>query len=316
MSTRRSRPFARRDVLQVLLFLLFPMWLSHASPAAEFSFAAFGDTPYNVAEELQLGGMIEDMNAQPLAFIIHVGDFKDSRSECSDALFEQRRRSFSQAQHPFVFVPGDNEWTDCETGERPHDALERLAKLREIFFANGSTLGGRTFTVEQQRAAGYTEHLRWIAQEVVFATFNIPGPDNNATRMPEESRRRTRAVLDWMEETFQVARERKLPAVVLAMQGNIWTGRPGYAAIVSALEKHARGYAGAILVVHGDTHWFRFDRPLAGRGIDNVQRLEVFGSPFTAWTLVSVTIANGRATFHTTQGSATSPRAQPATADR
>lgn len=313
MRTRFLPAFPRWNVS---LSALFSVWLSCASHAAQFSFAAFGDTPYNASEELQLGTMIEDMNAQPLTFIIHVGDFKDSQSDCSDALFEQRHRSFSRAKHPFIYVPGDNEWTDCETAQHPRDALERLAKLREMFFSNGWTLGSRAFPVEQHRAAGYTEHLRWIAHEVVFATFNVPGPDNNAMRMPEESRRRTRAVLDWMEETFQVAHERKLPAVVLAMQGNIWTGRAGYAVIVSALETHARRYEGAILVVHGDTHWFRFDRPLAGREIDNLQRLEVFGSPFSAWTLVSVTIENGRATFHATQGSATSSRAQPAAADR
>jgi hypothetical protein len=85
--------------------------------AAQFSFAAFGDTPYNAVEELHLGSMIDDMNDEPLALVIHVGDFKHARADCSDDLFERRRTQFSDVQHPFVFVPGDNEWVDCLGGQ-------------------------------------------------------------------------------------------------------------------------------------------------------------------------------------------------------
>ena len=62
-----------------------------------------------------------------------------------------------------------------------------------------------------------------------------------------------------------------------------------------------------MLVVHGDTHWFRFDKPLVDprsvRRIDNVTRLEVYGSPFVNWIYVTVTVENGRAKFDATRGS-------------
>jgi hypothetical protein len=279
--------------------LLLPASFAHA---AQFSFAALGDTPYNAVEELQFSTMLEEMNAQPLAFVIHVGDFKHARSDCSDALFEERRAQFSKVQHAFVFVPGDNEWVDCLGGTARREPLERLAKLRELFFSSGFTLGERPIPADQQKARGYSEHLRWSVENVLFATFNVPGPDNHA-QMTQESRRRTAAVIDWMSETFRIAGERKLPAVVLAMHGNLWSGRKGYAEIGSALAAHARRYDGEILVIHGDTHWFRFDRPFAARNIRNVQRLVVFGSPFASWTLVTVTIENGRATFDAKPGS-------------
>ncbi len=76
----RSRAARRRSLLRPVLLSVS---LSCAAHADEFSFAAFGDTPYNAAEELQLGGMLQDMNEQPLALIIHVGDFKSSQVECS-----------------------------------------------------------------------------------------------------------------------------------------------------------------------------------------------------------------------------------------
>jgi hypothetical protein len=312
---RRSRA-VRRNALRAAFFLWVSLcsWPSSFAHAAQFSFAALGDTPYNASEELYFGTMLEEMNRKPLAFTLHVGDFKNARSDCSDELFERRRRSFSQSRHPFVFVPGDNEWTDCSTAEHPREPLERLAKLREVFFSRGATLGERTLRVEQQSAPSYAEHLRWVLHDVLFATFNVPGPDNHVSRMPDEARRRTGAVLEWMRETFRIARKNKHAGVVLAMHANIWTGRRAYAEIVSALAAEARAYEGEILLVHGDTHWFRFDRPLAARNINNLQRLEVFGSPFATWTLVTVTVEAGRARFDVTPGGGSGT--QPAAGER
>ena len=275
--------------------------------AAQFAFAAFGDIPYNRDEEPQLAAMIAEMNREALAFAIHVGDFKDARTECSDALFIQRRETFGLSHHPFFFTPGDNEWTDCRRARwAPRDPMERLAKLREVFFARDASLGQRPLAAVRQTARGYPEHMRWMVEEVVFATVNVPGPDNHQSAMPAESKRRTAAVLDWIADAFRIARERKAPALVIATQANLFTGSRGYAAIVKTLSAESQAYAGEVLVVHGDTHWFRFDKPLAdpdsGRPIENVTRLEVHGSPFVNWSYVTVTVENGRAKFSVTPG--------------
>ena len=45
--------------------------------------------------------------AEPLAFAVHVGDFKSGYSECGDALYQQRKEWFNLSRHPFVLVPGD-----------------------------------------------------------------------------------------------------------------------------------------------------------------------------------------------------------------
>ncbi|HZN27320.1 MAG TPA: hypothetical protein VFB75_24040 [Burkholderiales bacterium] len=285
------------------------LWCALAAPAhaAQFAFAAFGDMPYTAVEEAQLISMIAEMNRERLAFVVHVGDFKSSQMECSDELFLQRRDAFGLSHHPFVFIPGDNEWVDCPRAHwAPRDPLERLRRLREIFFAADTALGQRPLTVERQVRRGYPEHLRWTTGEVLFATLNIPGPNNNA-RNPPESQQRTAAVLEWMREAFTVARERKLPALVIAVQANLWSGNRAYEPIVLALAHEAQRYKGEVLVVHGDTHWYRFDRPLvdprSGAKVENVSRIEVFGSPFVNWVYVTVTIENGRARFGATPGS-------------
>jgi hypothetical protein len=93
----------------------------------------------------------------------------------------------------------------------------------------------------------------------------------------------------------------------LAMQGNLWTGNRGYTDILAALCEDAERYSGEVLVIHGDTHWFRFDRPLidprTGRKVENVTRLEVYGSPFINWIYVTVNTDNGRARFSAVPGS-------------
>jgi hypothetical protein len=281
---------------------------SAPASAAQFSFAAFGDTPYNSDEEPQLISMIAEMNRQPLAFALHVGDFKDARTECSDGLFLQRREWFALSQHAFFYTPGDNDWVDCRRARwAPRDPLERLAKLRELFFTRDSSLGQRPLHADRQSARGYPENMRWLVQDVVFATLNIPGPDNHQGAMPAASTRRTGAVIDWMRLAFGVARERKLPALVLATQANLWTGSTGFAEILKALAAEAQRYDGEVLVVHGDTHWFRFDKPLvdpaSGAKVANVTRLEVYGSPFVNWVHVTVTTGNGRANFSVVRGS-------------
>lgn len=280
--------------------------LSLPALAAQFSFAAFGDVPYNAAEEPQLVAMIAEMNREPLAFAMHVGDFKSAQSECSDALFKARLETFSLSHHPFVFVPGDNEWSDCRRAHwAPRDPLERLAKLRQMFFTGKTTLGQSPLAVVRQTGGGYPEHMRWIVEDVVFATLNIPGPSNNSG-MPQESRRRTAAVIDWMREAFRTAGGGRSPAVVLGVQANLWTGNSAYAEILAALADEAQRFSGQVLVVHGDTHWFRYDQPLvdprSGNAVANVTRLEVYGSPFVSWLRVTVRIENGRAEFSVRRG--------------
>lgn len=282
-------------------FFCLPLW------AAQFSFAAFGDIPYNAAEEPQLVSLIAEMNREPLAFSMHVGDFKSAQSECSDALFLQRRETFALSHHAFVFIPGDNEWIDCGRAYwARREPLERLAKLRELFFAGDSTLGQRPLAVARQVARGYPEHLRWTVDEVVFATINVPGPGNNAGA-PQESQPRTAAALDWMREAFAIARGRKSPAVVLGVHANIFTGSPAYSDILDVIAREALKYAGQVLIVHGDTHLYKYDQPLvdarSGKKVPNVQRLEVSGSPFVNWFFVTVTVTNGRASFSVTPAS-------------
>ena len=53
-----------------------------------FAFAVIGDAPYNAREEMDFDAMLGRIGAEPLAFVVHVGDFKaGGDSPCTDALY-------------------------------------------------------------------------------------------------------------------------------------------------------------------------------------------------------------------------------------
>jgi len=204
----------------VLLLLLLPALAGCATVlpdtgTEDVSFALMGDTPYNETEVQALDALIDDMNAQDLAFVVHVGDITSGRGPCTDAWFAARRRQYQRLRHPLILLPGDNDWVDCHRGG--FDPIERLNKMRQLFHAGDSSIGQRTMPVERQssdpRFAEYREHVRWITGNVVFIGLNVQGSNNNLGRTPamdEEYRRRNAAVLAWLDEGMTLARERRL----------------------------------------------------------------------------------------------------------
>lgn len=149
--------------------------------AQSFQFAAIGDTGYSMKSEAEFDRMIAAMNREDLAFIVHVGDFEaDPRpymrspttvtEPCTDASFKSVLAQFQQSAHPFILTPGDNDWTDCHVLKpRKVDPLERLARVREMFYPTGRSLGKRTMPVESQagdpKFAKYRENLAWTVNK-------------------------------------------------------------------------------------------------------------------------------------------------------
>jgi len=241
--------------------------------------------------------MIDEMNREELAFVIHVGDITGGRGPCTDAWYEARKRQFERSRHPFVIVPGDNEWVDCHRSGR--DPLERLAKFRELFESGDQSLGERKLALERQggRYAEYREHVRWISGGVLFVGLNVQGSNNNLGRTPAmdaEHRARMAAVLAWMQDSLRLARERDLAGMLIFAQADPEFGRgarrgrlDGFAEFRDALRDVALKFGKPVLFVNGDSHLYKLDKPLAdpatGEPIPNFTRVVVFGSPQTRW---------------------------------
>jgi hypothetical protein len=184
-----------------------------------------------------------------------------------------------------------------------------------LFFARPRSLGQRSIEIEQQtRNASihdYPEHARWVRRRVLFATINVPGGDNNRGRDRAEFRARDAAARSWVEESFRLARARRLGGVVLVMQANPWAAagerRRGFAPLLETLRAQTAVFPGEVVLIHGDTHRFRVDQPLfdtgTGQRISNFTRIEVFGSPHVNWVRVRVNETGGGVRFSAEPGS-------------
>lgn len=280
-----------------------------------FSFAVFGDVPYNRDEETRFPDFIAELNREKVAFAIHVGDFKSAHSPCTDELYLERRHWFALSRQPFVYVPGDNDWLDCmrALGD-PRDPRERLQKLRALFFGRNASLGQRPLDVAQQselsRHHHYPEHLRWAHQGLIFITLNVPGLTNNA-RSTEEHAQRGAAIADWLAQSFALARERNARAVVVVMHASPWApsgrARRGFERLLAQLARETRRFGAPVLLIHGDEHRYVLDQPLrgpeGGAPISNFTRVEAFGSPTMNWVRVKVMEDAGRVSWEITPGS-------------
>jgi predicted phosphodiesterase len=265
------------------------------------AFALIGDTPYSELEASALDAMIEEMNREELAFVIHVGDITGGRGPCTDEWFEARKRQFEKFRHPFVIVPGDNEWVDCHRSG--FDPMERLNRFREIFESGDTSLGERSLRLERQseRDAAhfpqYREHMRWVVGNVIFVGVNVQGSNNNLGRtsaMDAEMKARMAAVYAWLDDSERLAVERRLSGIVIFAQADPdfegsmrRKGSDGFAGFRDALRDLALRFGKPVLFVNGDTHLYKFDKPLAdpatGQPIPNFTRVIVFGSPQTRW---------------------------------
>lgn len=260
-----------------------------------------GDTPYSDDERRELPRMLASIADRKVAFIAHIGDFKHGKERCDDSLFADRYRLFNASRVPFIYVPGDNEWTDCSRlSNGGYDPLERLSKLRSLFWNDRFSLGQKTLALERQPGA-YPEHARFRLGPVLFASFNLPGGENNfgTTDVPSaEFQARNPVVLAWLQENFTLARRDNLAGIVLLFQANpgfkhFAQGLPhrGYRDFLQLLAEETASFPGQVLVVHGDTHHSRVDHPLRdteGKKIKRFTRVETFGYPMMGWTQLTI----------------------------
>jgi predicted phosphodiesterase len=320
---RQSWPF-RKILLTLPVAMLSALLLlgcasnPMADSSGKFEIGLIGDQHYDARSAAQFPNIMAEMNRADLAFVVHVGDNgTPGYDSCKFETHYKRRDEFNQSRHPFVFTPGDNDWTDCHEAGMP-GAMESLAKVREVFFQGDSSLGKRTMPVTRQssiqRYASYRENARWTLGGVVFVTLHMPGSNNNLGRtadMDAEYAARNIANLEWMRQAFEYAKKNNSKGLMLLTQANpkfedalpdrrknALSIRPpskklsGYADFLQAFQKEVLAYEKPIVLVHGDTHYFRIDKPLvindnsgARRGsiVENFTRVEVFGYPEAHW---------------------------------
>jgi hypothetical protein len=274
----------------------------------KLTIAVFGDWPYsqNLLDKAHL--LSDSVNADhDVDLVIHVGDIHSGSMPCTSAGImppiatsnpgwnQAVFHEFQQFNAPVVYVPGDNEWSDChKTKElKAGDPLKELASVRSLFFAKpGKTLGMTEKSVFSQAKyfdpaypddAQFVENVMWSDKKVMFVTFNIPGGSNNDTSpwtngfdnptgQAQEVATRAAANIRWLKAAFKYADRTNAKALVIALQADLWdpeaialggAGLDQYKPFVQELATQANLFYRPVLLLNGDTHLFQVDRPLA-----------------------------------------------------
>ena len=294
--------------------------------AQTFSFGLWGDMPYQKAGDApKMPALLKSINHSDIAFSIYDGDIKDGSSECTDVVYALALTMFGALKKPVVYTPGDNEWTDCHrVNNGGYDALERLAYLRKTMFPAGRSLGRRQMPLLNQGRAGekFVENISFNHGGIVFATLNMPGSNNNRILNELECTyksvrtaadcdtgnaeylERDAANVDWMRQAFMSAKAQKARGLVLVFQADPGFDLPetedldesqaprysGYRNFLDSVVAETERFPGQVLLVHGDTHFFKVDKPLYSptRLLPNLTRLQTFGSPLIHWVRVTV----------------------------
>jgi len=236
-------------------------------------------------------------------------------STCSDALYVQALGYFNSLRAAAIFTPGDNDWTDCDRpANGSFSSRERLDHERQLFFSTPFSLGQHPIKQQVQQDKLCLNHLnqltacvenrRWAMKGVVYATLNIQGSCNNLCDTlpdPAEFAARNPAVILWMQQTFDYAKAIDAAAIMFISQADPgWDlsdatraplrdpktlaetdGQPdGFQAFLLALRDQVVAFRKPVAYVHGDSHYFRVDRPFQdsqGRRLENFLRVETFG---------------------------------------
>ncbi len=299
--------------LCLIVLLVAAIQPASAQKLEPFRFMAIGDMPYTIPRDYEkfdrlIGKINKETNPD---FTIHVGDIKSGSTACSDENFKKVLDQFQSFEAPLVYTPGDNEWTDCHRQSNgSHDPIERLAKIRSMFFPDpGKSLGKQKLSVESQsvimadKYARYVENLRFKINGVLFVTAHIVGSNNNLEPRDRKAAMeffdRDEANIAWLDAAFAKAKAEGLKAVVVMAQADLYDIRQQFPAVpsasgfigtIKAFERGSKTFGGPILYIHGDEHRFVIDRMVGTdlKPIPSAMRLQVYGANQVHGVLVGV----------------------------
>ena len=238
---------------------------------------------------------------------------------CADALYVQALGYLNSLKAPAMFTPGDNDWVDCDRPNNGgFNSLERLSHERQVMFNTSLSFGQHRLRQQVQQTPlclgissvtntkineQCVENRRWTVGHVTYVTINIQGSCNNLCGDGPDSDEfwaRNQADIAWMRDSFVYAREHGSAAIMFIGQADPGFSRTefdapprdpitlaqantdpdGFVEFLTAFREEIIAFQRPVVYVHGDSHYFRIDRPMVnthGVRLENFTRLETFG---------------------------------------
>lgn len=205
---------------------------AHAAPAGPssddpFEFVVIGHSFPGESGDDDLKRTIARADKARPAFVIAAG-IKSASEACSDKLYQQRKSLLNKSDRPLMVVLAAGDWTDCRNSAGRSNALERLNRIRELYFDSRDSLGERKLELNRQstitKFRSYAENAYWERGGVLFATINLPANNNHyLTEAGRNSEYEDRFVANraWLQRLFGMAKRRKLAGLVLFSDGDL-----------------------------------------------------------------------------------------------
>ncbi len=229
------------------------------------------------------------------------------------------------------YTPGDNEWTDCDRSgyadpsKERFSELERLDFLKRLFFQQNNGKKQIKFPDppdewEYRQQPNFPENARWIYNGVLFVTLHMVSTNNGRIEILLDDTEQALALVDardhanrvWLENAFKRAKDKQnfLDAVVIITQADV-TSPDGAGPCISTNRMSCDAFlpfreslilqAGKfrergkrlkpVLLLHGDTNPYCWDKDFGGKEAPNLWRLNAWGDyrePADA-TIINVT---------------------------
>lgn len=257
-----------RFFLIVLHCLILGMPHSMAAEKTLFRFGVIAPAAEGMVEAAELREMLESLEGKKLAFIV-AGGIKSSDDSCTDELYTERREIFENTKIPLIPSLTANDWTQCMNSNGKSASVERLNRVRELFFSESASFGDSRIQLVRQSIApqfrSYGENSRWRYRNLLFATLHLPANNNNYVSQAgrnNEFEDRLIANRDWLQKLILLAKRKRLDGIVLFSDGNPMerpmpdnkpgskAGRDGFQEIRQQLLKLASAFPGKILIIH------------------------------------------------------------------
>jgi Calcineurin-like phosphoesterase len=238
---------------------------SGSAPPKPFTIAVIGDSPYgasptDTAEFAKYPSYVAAINNdKDVSMVLHTGDIHSGKEYCTQAYNQSIYNLFQSFTTPLLYVPGDNEWIDCQKSKEGGgtsnsyalgDPYLNLDLVRSVFFSQpGKTLGQNPIAVQTQATQydknfpsdkAYVENTWFEKSNVLIATINLPGGSNNGASylstgvsglsklsISDQTRQqeidmRTGAALRWLDTIFATAKANRYSAILIMVQGDMW----------------------------------------------------------------------------------------------
>jgi hypothetical protein len=255
-------------LMQLLLQLLFicnaALCTSEVSASTnELSFGVISVPSKENPVDTILQNTIDESDKDNLAFVVANG-IKANNEPCNDSVYTKRKAMFDSAQNGLIVSLTAGDWSDCKNASGRSAAVERLNRVRELFFVDEFSFGASKIPLFRQSASpkfrSYGENARWEFNSIIFSTINLPGNNNHylaAAGRNSEFDDRQLANQEWLQRIASYATHKKLHGIVLFCDGNPLSPpvdqnnkRDGFLEIRRQLNALAIKFPGKILLIH------------------------------------------------------------------